>query len=72
MPRAERHRERVLRREPDVSGAYLVAVTGYGQADDQRRAADAGFDAHLTKPVDFEDLQELLTALPTNGETAPK
>ncbi len=31
--------------------AVLIAVTGYGQADDRRRALDAGFDVHLTKPV---------------------
>jgi DNA-binding response OmpR family regulator len=30
----------------------LVAVTGWGREDDQRRSAEAGFDRHLTKPVD--------------------
>jgi CheY-like chemotaxis protein len=34
----------------------LVAITGYGQAEDQQRALDAGFDAHLTKPVTPERL----------------
>jgi PAS domain S-box-containing protein len=38
----------------------LVAVTGYGQASDVARAKDAGFDAHITKPVAFEDLQRVL------------
>lgn len=42
----------------------LVALTGYGQPEDHRRATDAGFDAHLTKPVDLADLEALL--LPGN------
>ncbi|HUS65197.1 MAG TPA: hybrid sensor histidine kinase/response regulator [Kofleriaceae bacterium] len=39
----------------------LVALTGYGQPQDRERALGAGFDAHLTKPVSFAALQELLT-----------
>jgi signal transduction histidine kinase/CheY-like chemotaxis protein len=38
----------------------LVALTGYGQPDDRRRALDAGFDAHFTKPLDLEAFSELL------------
>ena len=38
----------------------MVAVTGYGQAEDYRRTADAGFEAHLVKPVDPERLAEIL------------
>ena len=38
----------------------LVALTGYGQEDDRRRARDAGFDHHLVKPVDLDDLQAVL------------
>jgi PAS domain S-box-containing protein len=41
----------------------LVAITGYGQADDQRRALDAGFDAHLTKPVFPAQLADVLATL---------
>ena len=40
--------------------ARLVALTGYGQEEDQRRALDAGFDLHLTKPVEPAALQKLL------------
>jgi signal transduction histidine kinase len=49
-----------------VNGARigLVAVSGYGQAEDQRRALEAGFDAHVTKPVAPERLQEIITGLP--------
>jgi len=48
----------------------LVAMTGYGQEEDRRRAQQAGFDAHLVKPVDPELLHQLLghptrTDLPT-------
>lgn len=39
----------------------LVALTGYGQPQDRERAFGAGFDAHLTKPVSFAALRELLT-----------
>ena len=38
----------------------LVAPTGYGQAEDRRRALDAGFDVHLVKPVAPERLAEVL------------
>ncbi|MBA2320309.1 MAG: response regulator [Deltaproteobacteria bacterium] len=39
----------------------LIAVTGYGQPDDRRRAQDAGFDGHLTKPIEILALQRLLS-----------
>ena len=38
----------------------LIALTGYGTDQDRQRAADVGFDAHLTKPVEPERLQTLL------------
>jgi CheY-like chemotaxis protein len=44
-------------------GKLLVAVTGYGGVEDRRRATEAGFDTHLTKPVSPEDLRRVL-ALP--------
>ena len=44
----------------DVPGARLVAVTGYGQPEDRERALAAGFDVHLVKPVDPDQLQRLL------------
>jgi signal transduction histidine kinase len=42
------------------SPARLVALTGYGQADDMRRGREAGFEAHLLKPVDLPTLHEIL------------
>ncbi|HVF34181.1 MAG TPA: ATP-binding protein, partial [Candidatus Saccharimonadia bacterium] len=51
---------RRLRALPETRGARLIAVTGYGQRADLERSADAGFDAHTVKPVDFPALLELL------------
>jgi CheY-like chemotaxis protein len=51
---------RALRSRPELRGMLLVAITGYGQAEDRRRAREAGFHAHCTKPVDLVDLQEIL------------
>jgi two-component system CheB/CheR fusion protein len=51
---------RQLRREPGLENALLVAVTGYGQDEDRRKAQEAGFDAHLVKPADPATLQRLL------------
>jgi CheY-like chemotaxis protein len=42
---------RKLRELPETRGAFLVALTGYGQPEDVRRAMEAGFDRHLVKPV---------------------
>jgi CheY-like chemotaxis protein/two-component sensor histidine kinase len=46
----------------------LIAVTGWGQVDDKRRAQVAGFDHHLTKPIDPEQLEHLFT--PRHGPGA--
>jgi CheY-like chemotaxis protein len=48
----------------------LIAVTGWGQNEDRHQAALAGFDHHLTKPVDFERLLELVGAARTTNECA--
>jgi len=37
----------------------LIAVTGYGQEQDRRRALESGFDDHLVKPVSLEELRKL-------------
>jgi len=54
---------RTLRQDPETADARLIAVSGYGQDEDRRRSEEAGFDLHLTKPVDPADLQRLLTIL---------
>ena len=53
---------RRLRRELGLRDAFLVALTGYGQDEDRRRSEEAGFDAHLVKPVDHQALMRLLVA----------
>jgi CheY-like chemotaxis protein len=51
---------RRLRETPHGKAAHLVALTGYGQPEDRRRALEAGFDTHLVKPVDPDHLVKLL------------
>jgi CheY-like chemotaxis protein len=53
---------RRLRALAGLEGLLIVAVTGYGQEEDRRRTREAGFDGHLTKPVDLDALRMLLTA----------
>jgi PAS domain S-box-containing protein len=43
---------------------YLIAITGWGQDVDKRRAADAGFDSHLVKPVGLDSLMQVLQSIP--------
>jgi CheY-like chemotaxis protein len=47
-------------RAEGLAGDLLVSITGYGQEEDRRRAHDAGFDHHLTKPVDPDILSRLI------------
>jgi CheY-like chemotaxis protein len=49
-----------LRQNPKLLKTTLVALTGYGQEEDRRLARQAGFDHHLTKPVDPAIIYELL------------
>jgi signal transduction histidine kinase len=49
-----------LRRDPATRSAKLIAVTGYGREEDRKRSKEAGFDMHLTKPVDPAQLRALL------------
>ncbi|MEP7123182.1 MAG: CheR family methyltransferase [Byssovorax sp.] len=55
---------RELRARAGDGAPYLVALTGYGQDEDQRLAAAAGFDRHLVKPVDHDVLEKLLARVP--------
>ena len=51
-----------LREDPRLAHVLLVAVSGYGQDDDRRRAREAGFDHHLTKPVPVAEINALIGA----------
>jgi CheY-like chemotaxis protein len=52
-----------LRSDSNIKGLILVALTGWGSEEDRRRARTAGFDYHLTKPVEIEKLQRLLSEI---------
>jgi signal transduction histidine kinase len=54
---------RRMRQEPWGRAVTLVATTGWGQDDDRRRSAEAGFDRHLVKPIDVAELRELLAVM---------
>ena len=56
---------RALRREPWALDLQLIALTGWGQDDDRRRAVEAGFDHHLTKPIDPDQLGRLIAGKAT-------
>jgi signal transduction histidine kinase/DNA-binding response OmpR family regulator len=55
---------RAIRKERWGSTVRLIALTGWGQDEDRRRAIEAGFDHHFTKPVDPDALQKLLAQHP--------
>jgi signal transduction histidine kinase/ActR/RegA family two-component response regulator len=61
---------RAIRSDPELSSAFLVAVTGYASHEDARRAAGAGFDRHLGKPVPVEVLEEVLATAPAQARAA--
>ena len=68
---------RAVRRDGDVSWTYLIALTGYAQPEDRRRAKEAGFDRHLAKPPDLDELERLIAEAPPRpagdaGTTVPR
>ncbi len=63
---------RRIRAAARVPAPLLVAVTGAGAAEDVRRSRAAGFDAHLTKPLDLDELARVLSGgTPRAGTGAP-
>ena len=61
---------RQFRATPSLAATHLIAVTGYGQEHDRRQSAEAGFDAHLVKPVDIAQLTELVNRSPAKDDQA--
>ena len=59
---------RQIRERHGKNGIALVALTGWGQEEDRRLSREAGFDAHLVKPVDLAALVKLLASLPLPAE----
>jgi signal transduction histidine kinase/DNA-binding response OmpR family regulator len=62
---------RALRQDLGFASAYLIALTGYGQETDKNRSREAGFDVHLTKPVNYEEIERLLLSVPARAAAEP-
>jgi CheY-like chemotaxis protein/two-component sensor histidine kinase len=58
---------RALRQNPATARSRLIVLSGYGQEEDRRKSREAGFDLHLTKPVDPFELERLLRAQPVGA-----
>ena len=52
---------RRLRRMPRLQDVLLIALSGWGQPEHRQRSADAGFDFHLVKPVQLDELESLMS-----------
>lgn len=61
---------RRIRSLPSPARVQLVALTGWGQEEDRRKSQEAGFDLHLTKPIEGETLHEVLRLTARNGHPA--
>jgi PAS domain S-box-containing protein len=59
-----------IRQQPWAKKVILVALTGWGQQQDRRRTKEAGFDVHLTKPVNYQAISKLLNDLTGDASTA--
>jgi CheY-like chemotaxis protein len=53
-----------VRAQHSLAPMVLIALTGWGKSEDRDRALSSGFDHHLTKPIDLDDVRELLSGLP--------
>lgn len=61
LPKLDGHEVcRRIREQPWGKDIVVIALTGWGQEDDRRKSEEAGFDGHLVKPVDYEQLLEML------------
>jgi CheY-like chemotaxis protein len=60
----------LIRRQPAGRDVALIAVTGWGQDSDRQRTAAAGFVAHLTKPVNIDQLEMAIAAIVVAGRSA--
>jgi CheY-like chemotaxis protein len=62
---------RALRGMPEFDRVYIAAVTGWGQEEDRRKARDAGFDSHFTKPLSPTVLEDVLAAIAQRTPEGP-
>jgi len=63
---------RRIRKEPWGQDVVLVALTGWGQEEDRQQSRDAGFDAHLVKPLDHDALERFLASLPAARDASTR
>ena len=69
MPRLNGYEAaRRIREQSWGEGMVLVALTGWGQDDDRRKTAEAGFDSHMVKPVEAAALMKFLAGMPTTNK----
>lgn len=54
---------RLVREQSWGKDIVVIALTGWGQEEDRRKSREAGFDGHLVKPVNYDELLELLSSL---------
>ena len=70
LPKLDGHEVcRHLREQSWGKDIVVIALTGWGQEEDRRKSREAGFDGHLVKPVDYDELLELLSSL-SNGQSS--
>jgi CheY-like chemotaxis protein len=62
---------RQIRAEPWAKSVIMVALTGWGQDEDRRKSREAGFDHHMTKPVDYRRLMHVLGSSTLASGTSP-
>ena len=68
MPGMDGHEvARRARARPELDAITLVALTGWGQAEDRRLSMLAGFDRHLTKPASLDDLKSIVGDIRARG-----
>jgi PAS domain S-box-containing protein len=73
MPRMDGYETaRAIRRMPRMQGVCLVALTGWGAEEDRNRSSAAGFDRHLTKPVQLSDVERILREVSDDIGAAPR
>jgi PAS domain S-box-containing protein len=60
---------RRLREDANSTSMTLIALTGYGQEEDRRRAFEAGFDHHIVKPANIDALEKVLRSVPSRKES---
>ena len=69
LPRLNGHEVcRRVRQQPWGKDIVFIALTGWGQEEDRRKSEEAGFNGHLVKPVDYDELLELLSTLTNSAD----